>query len=382
MKVLSSLAIASLILGVESFHSTLSTNVFFIHSSSLRELPSNGNKFRRDTPLHDGIQTRRLRTSNNIFNNRKTPIAKMSDATFDSTSNKTNNNLKSKLPVVVIQTVNIQESSKSNDMIDVASFRNNCTSPIQLIENQEKKKEDISSDPKKSIVDGLLAGLFAGFVIVGTGIGSSKNNVDDFFTIANLKSFATVSILVGAMIAANNLAGNRVFVYTEAEAINRLMVDFVPMLKSGDDIGFIAKINVSKDNDLYAEKYNGTNGIVGAVDCQLRNSEMGFDSNREERPSYAANKKFGNLPCHFHIKNMLVDDGMRRQGVAKKLIAFLENFARKNTDAKFLTLEVDESNTGALSLYESVGFTTGQITESSKEYGNNLFGRKFMTKAL
>ena len=52
---------------------------------------------------------------------------------------------------------------------------------------------------------------------------------------------------------------------------------------------------------------------------------------------------------------MAVFPEYRRQGVAAKLLAVFENFARGNKLA-FLTLEVRPSNTAAIALYESFGF--------------------------
>ena len=52
---------------------------------------------------------------------------------------------------------------------------------------------------------------------------------------------------------------------------------------------------------------------------------------------------------------LVVADEYRRQGVAAKLLAVFENFARGNHLA-FLTLEVRPSNAAAIALYESFGF--------------------------
>ena len=56
-----------------------------------------------------------------------------------------------------------------------------------------------------------------------------------------------------------------------------------------------------------------------------------------------------------YITNVAVFPEYRRQGVAAKLISVFENFARGNKLA-FLTLEVRPSNTGAIALYEGLGF--------------------------
>ena len=56
-----------------------------------------------------------------------------------------------------------------------------------------------------------------------------------------------------------------------------------------------------------------------------------------------------------YITNVAVFPEFRRQGVAAKLIAVFENFARGNKLA-FLTLEVRPSNTAAIALYKGFGF--------------------------
>ena len=56
-----------------------------------------------------------------------------------------------------------------------------------------------------------------------------------------------------------------------------------------------------------------------------------------------------------YITNVAVFPEFRRQGVAAKLIAVFENFARGNKLA-FLTLGVRPSNTAAIALYKGFGF--------------------------
>ena len=56
-----------------------------------------------------------------------------------------------------------------------------------------------------------------------------------------------------------------------------------------------------------------------------------------------------------YITNVAVFPEFRRQGVAAKLIAVFENFARGNKLA-FLTREVRPSNTAAIALYKGFGF--------------------------
>ena len=56
-----------------------------------------------------------------------------------------------------------------------------------------------------------------------------------------------------------------------------------------------------------------------------------------------------------YITNVAVFPEFRRQGVAAKLIAVFENFARGNKLA-FLALEVRPSNTAGIALYKGFGF--------------------------
>jgi ribosomal-protein-alanine N-acetyltransferase len=57
----------------------------------------------------------------------------------------------------------------------------------------------------------------------------------------------------------------------------------------------------------------------------------------------------------LHINTMAVDAARRRQGIAGELLRFVLDDARA-AGARKATLEVRESNTAAIRLYESVGF--------------------------
>jgi len=58
----------------------------------------------------------------------------------------------------------------------------------------------------------------------------------------------------------------------------------------------------------------------------------------------------------LHINTMAVDATRRRQGIASELLRYVIGDARA-AGAKKVTLEVRESNMGAIRLYESLGFT-------------------------
>ncbi len=55
------------------------------------------------------------------------------------------------------------------------------------------------------------------------------------------------------------------------------------------------------------------------------------------------------------VTNVAVDPAHRRKGVGKALMLALENICRREGSA-FLTLEVRESNQGAIALYQNLGF--------------------------
>lgn len=67
------------------------------------------------------------------------------------------------------------------------------------------------------------------------------------------------------------------------------------------------------------------------------------------------------------ITNIAVHPEFRRQGIAKKLLQIFLNFARANQLA-FLTLEVRASNTGAILLYQSLGFELAGRRRNYYEY--------------
>ena len=58
----------------------------------------------------------------------------------------------------------------------------------------------------------------------------------------------------------------------------------------------------------------------------------------------------------LHINTMAVDAAHRRQGIASELLRYVLGEARA-AGARKATLEVRESNTAAIRLYESLGFT-------------------------
>jgi ribosomal-protein-alanine N-acetyltransferase len=67
------------------------------------------------------------------------------------------------------------------------------------------------------------------------------------------------------------------------------------------------------------------------------------------------------------ILTVTVIDGFRRQGIAKRLIADIEGYCQSK-GASAIMLEVATDNSGAIALYENLGFS--QISKRSNYYGS------------
>jgi ribosomal-protein-alanine N-acetyltransferase len=67
------------------------------------------------------------------------------------------------------------------------------------------------------------------------------------------------------------------------------------------------------------------------------------------------------------ILTITVIDGFRRQGIAKRLIADIESYCQSKGSSAVM-LEVATDNTGAIALYENLGYT--QISKRSNYYGS------------
>lgn len=156
------------------------------------------------------------------------------------------------------------------------------------------------------------------------------------------------------------------------EARNRLTVDFVASLKISQDTGFVAKLSEDKANTFKNGRFEGCGGIVGCVDCQLRNSKYNvpLENGVVIRP-------YPEVPCaHIHIKNMDVDETVRRKGIAKQLMNAIETWAREETDAEMLTLEVRDDNAAAIYLYEGCGFVKDTTTKRKTRGGCSFMVKK------
>lgn len=244
-------------------------------------------------------------------------------------------------------------------VVDVAAYRNNLVNPQMVVDRAQKKRDSI--DTTKSAIDGLKVGLLYVGPIVGVGTYFSATG-DNPLTEA-LSNYAIFGGSLGGILGVNNYMGRSVHVPDVPEARNRIVVDLSEGLLRKQDMGFVA-ISTSED-EVDKRIYGPANGIIATVDAQLRNSPN----------SPPGVRTVEGLPSHLHVKNMDVHYKKRRQGVGKALLRLIEDHAKKETDAKMLTLEVLGANQPAVKLYQGFGF---KPRENPDKRSPNIF----MTKEL
>lgn len=125
------------------------------------------------------------------------------------------------------------------------------------------------------------------------------------------------------MLALNNYLGKGIYVPTIAEATNRILVDYAEGLKRRQDVSYIALCDDDDDDEFLP-----THGVMACADAQWRNSPN----------CPPGTQSVAGYPPHLHIKNMLVHERMRRQGVGHALLDAFQRFALEETDAELLTL--------------------------------------------
>mmetsp|Transcript_24307 Transcript_24307/g.53704 ORF Transcript_24307/g.53704 Transcript_24307/m.53704 type:complete len:324 (-) Transcript_24307:38-1009(-) len=263
----------------------------------------------------------------------------------------------------VVRNWEVEKLDRDDAIMDVASYRNNRTGPKGVIAKQLAKREaqDNTGAAVRGGVTGLALGAAYGYLTY-TGNGDVQEA---------LVNTAALGGIMATLLAGNSLSGRNVYVSTLDDATNRLKVDFVEGLMARQDVGFAARIDDA--DTAYGGRFSETNGVVGAIDCQLRNCEASENV-----------KIYGALPPHIHIKNLAVDQKCRRMGIARELVQAVEEYA-KTTDAELITLVVDDSNTQAVNLYKSEGYdieSIGNPTTAMPKYGQWTSGRSIMSKKL
>jgi len=246
----------------------------------------------------------------------------------------------------------VKQIETDQDIIDLASFRNDLTNPEMMVENAGLKSAGVDN------TESAIKGLTIGFVYIGIPLAINEYISSGQDLSHAIEIYFGVGGTIGLILGANNYMGKAVFLPSMAECENRIIVDYAEGLKRKKDVCFVGIAEKTT-------KFEPSGGIMACVDGQLRNSPN----------SPSGTQTIEGLPAHLHLKNMLVYDSMRRQGVGMILMDAFEEYARTKTDAKVLTLEVEEENEGAVRLYEKAGFAfTKNPTTFTK--------RKFMTKDL
>ena len=274
---------------------------------------------------------------------------------------------KSKAPIDKIWTVSKLDTDAA--IMDVAAYRNNRVGPSGVIAKQQAKRD--AQDNTGAAVRGGLTGL-----ALGVGYGTLTYTGSVGYGGGDLQAALTNTVvlggIMGGLLAWNSLSGRNVYVSTMDDATNRLKVDFVEGLMARQDVGFAARID--KSDSAYGGRFAQTNGIVAAIDCQLRNCEESKNV-----------KEFGELPPHIHIRNLNVDQKCRRMGIARELVEAVLEYADKDTPAEMVTLVVDDTNQAAIGLYKDLGFdieSIGNPTTAMPKYGQWTNGRSMMFKKL
>jgi RimJ/RimL family protein N-acetyltransferase len=95
----------------------------------------------------------------------------------------------------------------------------------------------------------------------------------------------------------------------------------------GSVVTFIARM-LSDDSDKFAR----TNGVIATVDAKVTTD------------------------CCIILKNLNVDERVRRRGVASALVKAVKDFTRTTESISEVVLDVDRQNLNAIALYEKEGF--------------------------
>lgn len=101
------------------------------------------------------------------------------------------------------------------------------------------------------------------------------------------------------------------------------------------------------------------------------------DSSKEQTVAGFVNVRI--IGNEVYINNIAVSENFRRKGIGKGLLTSLEKIA-ESKNAAFITLEVRESNSPAVSLYASLGYLTAG--KRKKFYRDPIEDALLMTKNL
>jgi len=119
----------------------------------------------------------------------------------------------------------------------------------------------------------------------------------------------------------------------------RALPEFFRPVLPGQTEPYLASFLNQADSGLFVAERDGN--VIGGAGVVLR-----------EAPDFPAFQ-----PRHFAVVDFIgVHPDFRRQGVARKLMEYIQNWAR-SSGAEQIELNVWEFNTGAVSLYEELGYS-------------------------
>ncbi|EJW05078.1 hypothetical protein EDEG_00859 [Edhazardia aedis USNM 41457] len=140
---------------------------------------------------------------------------------------------------------------------------------------------------------------------------------------------------------------------------NYILKFFQYHLVSYPDLNYVATINTHSDKS----SEDNTKTVVGYILSKITQSENIIESNLEA-----------------HISSICVDEGFRRQGIAKALVAkaiksLVDYVAvnRPNQKIICITLKVRESNVNAIVFYEKFGFSVAERNVHYYSDGEDAF---------
>jgi ribosomal protein S18 acetylase RimI-like enzyme len=176
---------------------------------------------------------------------------------------------------------------------------------------------------------------------------------------------------------------------TEDDAINHLMRGYASdgrywntASKNDPTIQFVT-LYQPHHTGWNSDCYNRQNGVVGAVDIQLRNADSAVTIDdvwvdMVERSRYhdgadgvTSDLSFrdASLPTHVYLSNLGVDDQMQGHGLGAALMAAVTLHVRTQTSASMILLTVQNDNHSAIRVYRREGY--GYLEK------NNVYGRMF-----
>jgi GNAT superfamily N-acetyltransferase len=121
------------------------------------------------------------------------------------------------------------------------------------------------------------------------------------------------------------------------------VVQFIAALHHDDRIGKELEL---ERNTMFAN----TNGVVGVIDAILQHYQ----------PFPDVDLSLSNV----YLKNLRVDERMRRQGIASCLVQAVKDYAKKMDEVDVVILHVDQKNDGAIRLYENHGFEYQKMVDN------------------